>query len=230
MLNAAATGVSREQNQDVLKNNLLIFSNLLRQNKSYAKFIQCGSGAEYDKSRPLKKIKETAWGETIPHDDYGLGKYLASQISSQHSKVLILRFFGLFGEYENFKQRFISQNIINYITKKDLAINQNCYFDFLDILDLMPILDWFFTHKHKYQAYNIGSGQRISLLQIARQINSLSKHKAKIILKNKKLNLEYSCDIARLQKEIKNLQFTPLDLSLPRLYNWYQQHQLWLKN
>ena len=62
--------------EEVATPNMEMFHNLA---DSQIPMITIGSGAEYDKSRPLVRIKEEDFGKSIPQDPYGYSKYLISK-------------------------------------------------------------------------------------------------------------------------------------------------------
>ena len=72
---------------DVLETTLRMYLSILRNIDQLKKFIHLGSGAEYDKSRDLIKIKESDWGKKIPVDNYGLAKYTCSQIAQNNAQT-----------------------------------------------------------------------------------------------------------------------------------------------
>jgi len=127
IINCVVVGGSRaeEYENNSLKKNLLILSNILRNEKYYSKLIHLGSGAEYDKSRPIQKIIESQFGIYVPSDDYGIFKYIAAQLLERRKKAVNLRIFGLFGKYEDYRYRFISNAIVNNLNGRPISIRQN---------------------------------------------------------------------------------------------------------
>ncbi len=81
IIHGANVGGGRDtQNQkDVIGTNLRIFFNIIRNENLVERIIYFGSGAEYDKSRDLKKVKEEDFDKRIPNDDYGFYKYVCSK-------------------------------------------------------------------------------------------------------------------------------------------------------
>ncbi|MBI5122327.1 NAD(P)-dependent oxidoreductase, partial [Candidatus Roizmanbacteria bacterium] len=205
-----------------LSDNLRIFFNLLKNKDRYKKMIHLGSGAEYDKTKPIVKVKETDLGKTIPKDEYGFFKYICSKYIEKEKDIVCIRIFGLFGKYEDSRYRFISNAIVNNLNGLPITLNQNVFFDYLYINDFVRIVDYFINHKAKHKFYNIGTGKKIDILTIANKINKISDKKSKIIVKNKGLNNEYTCDNSRLMKELKRFSFTNFDQSLIELYQWYK--------
>ena len=135
-----------------------------------------------------------------------------------------LRIFGIFGKYEDYRYRFISNAIVNNINGLPIAMNQNVFFDYTYINDFVRIVDHFINHKAKHKFYNIGTGKKIDILTIANKINGIAEKKSKITVKNKGLNNEYTCDNSRLKNELKKFEFTDFDKALKELYDWYKNN------
>jgi len=224
VINCAVIGGSRKEEyvDSSLSGNLRIFFNLLKNKDKYKKMIHLGSGAEYDKSKPIVKVKETDLGKTVPKDEYGFFKYICSKYIEKERDIVCIRIFGLFGKYEDYRYRFISNAIVNNINGLPITMNQNVFFDYIYINDFVKIVDYFINHKTKFKFYNIGTGKKIDILTIANKINKIADKKSKIIIKNKGLNNEYTCDSSRLKNEIKKFKFTDFDKSLKELYDWYR--------
>ena len=227
VINAAVIGGSRtEEHEDsALRNNLRIFFNLLSNKKYYKKMIHLGSAREYDKRRSMAKIKEEQIDEQIPVDDYGLFKYTCSKVIENTENIVSLRIFGLFGKYEDYRYRFISNAICRNILEMPITVNQDVYFDYVYIDDFVKIVDYFINNKVKYKFYNIGTGKRINLLTIAKKINEVADKKSKIVVKKNGLNNEYTCDNSRLLSETRGLDFESLDASIRKLCQWYKENK-----
>jgi GDP-L-fucose synthase len=209
----------------VLDANLRCFFNVVRCRKYFKKMIFFGSGAEYDKQFPVVKIKESDFGENIPIDDYGLYKYICSEYIRNNKNIINLRLFGVFGKYEDYKIRFISQAICRNLFKLPIIINKNVYFDYLYVDDLVRIIEHFLTHKSDYNIFNVGFGEKIDLVTIAKLVNKISKKPVEIIIKNKGLQNEYTCDITRLRKEIGEFKFTEIEDAIKELYRWHRDNK-----
>jgi len=226
VVHCATLGVKRTSNKPgLLEPNLRMFLNLIKCKKYYKKMIFAGSGAEYDKSKNITKIKETEFGEKIPKDPYGFYKYICSKIIEKEDNIINLRLFGIFGKYEDYKTRFISDAIWRAVNKKPIVINKNVVFDYLYIEDLVKIIEYFILNKAKYKFYNVGSGKNIDLLGLAKKISRISPNKPKIIVKNSKLGNEYTCNNDRMLAETKTERFRDIDDTLKELYLWYETNR-----
>lgn len=223
VIHTANIGGTRRLKDDirVCETNFKMFLNVALQEKYYTKFINLGSGAVYDKRWPIIKVKESDFGRSLPVDPYGLSKYLSSETIGFLKKSVDLRLFGVFGKYEDYQLRFISNSISKSIFNLPITIRQNAFFDYLYIDDFLKILDFFITSNNCEQFYNVGSGTRIDLVSIAKIINRVALKKAKIVVYKKGLGNEYTCDNSLLLKEIKNLKLTKIEVAIKQLYGWF---------
>lgn len=228
VIHCAVVGGSRneEQAENSLEQTLRMFYNLERCKKCYSKFIHLGSGAEYDKSRAMRKIRESDFGKFIPRDAYGFSKYLIGQcIEKSSDKFVNLRLFGIFGFGEDYHLRFISNMLVRKVLNMPLIIHKNAVFDYVYIQDFLKIVKHFIEHTGTYRSYNIGTGNGLTLFEIAKKVNDMSVPSKKISVLKKGFNLEYTCDNTRLMKELRKAQFTPFEVSLRELYHLYVSHR-----
>lgn len=224
VIHCGVVGGSRkeEYSENAFLINTRMFQNVIRNKKFFKKMIFLGSGAEYDKSRSLVKVKEEEFDILVPEDEYGFHKYVCSKFIEQVDYVVNLRIFGMFGKYEDYSLRFISNAICRNLLGLPIEMSQDVYFDYLYIDDFIRIVDHFINNEQKYKFYNIGTGTPINLLTVAQKINKIADNETKILVRKPGLNKEYTCDNSRLIQEIQNFKFTDFDSSLRELYLWYQ--------
>jgi GDP-L-fucose synthase len=224
VINCAIVGGTRpeEQVDSALSENLLIFFNLVRNSGRFKKMIHLGSGAEYDKSKPVIRVKETDFDKTIPTDDYGLFKYICSKYIEKEKNIVSLRVFGLFGRYEDFRYRFISNAITNNLKGLPITIIQNVFFDYMYIDDFVKIIDFFISNEVREKFYNIGTGSKTDLISIANMVNTAAKRKSTIIIKRKGLGNEYTCNNRKLVSEMKKISCTDINEAIRKIYDWYK--------
>ena len=228
VINCVAKGGSRreEYEKDDLNNNLRIFFNIINNKKYYKKLIHLGSGAEYDKDKSLRKVNEKEFDKRVPQDNYGLFKYICSKYIEKEGNIVSLRIFGLFGKYEDYRYRFISNAICRNLFKLPILLKQDVYFDYVYIEDFIKIIEYFINNEAKYKFYNIGSGKRISILSVAKFINEISNYRSKIMVKKSGFNKEYTCDNSRLLSELSsNFKFSEIEDSIRDLFVWYRLNQ-----
>ena len=201
--------------------NLQMFFNIIRNRKYFSRLIMLGSGAEYDRRSDIKEVKEEDFDNKIPADQYGFYKYVCSKYSEQVDFITYLRIFGIYGKYEDYSVRFISNNICRVLLGLPVSINQNANFEFIYIDDFIKILDYFVNHKGREKFYNIGSGCKDSLLDIGHKISDKSGQDTPIFIKQEGLNKEYTCNIDRLKREIPDLTFTSIEKGINQLFIYY---------
>lgn len=214
------TGYDREKS-DVVGTNLRMFFNLERCLTPNMKMINFGSGAQYDKTRELNKIEEKELGQFIPKDDYGYSKYIISKYISKCDNIYNPIIFGLFGKYEDYSFKFISNAILKNILKMPIEINQNVVFDYLYLGDFLKIIELLIDNDYKKKEFNITPTKSIDLVTIAKCVNNCSAYKSEIIVKRDGLNYEYTGSNKRLLENFKEYSFTTYEDSIKELYQYY---------
>jgi UDP-glucose 4-epimerase len=204
----------------VLENNLRMFFNLARVQEHFGRLIYFGSGAEFSREHWQPKMKESDFDQHLPADQYGFSKYIMTKYARLNNKIYNLRLFGVFGKYDDWRTRFISNACSCAALGKGITINQNVFFDLLYIDDLVKIIGWFIDHQPKTNIYNVCTGKVYDFKSLAEKIVKISGKKLKIIIKQEGLGKEYSGDNSLLMRELADFKFTPIDESLKYLYDW----------
>ncbi len=210
---------SRELNLQ-LDRNIQMFSNILRCNDNYNKLIYFGSGGEYPREKWYENIKESDISSNLPYDSYGLSKSIMNLFSRNFEKLYNLRLFGVFGELDNWRYRFIPNMCVKAIFNKDLVINQNAIFDFLYINDLCVITNKFVNNDFISGDYNLCTSSPFELKYIADVVRKISKKDLKIIINDEKIDTKYGGDNSKLIKEIGEYNFTEIEESIRKVYNY----------
>jgi UDP-glucose 4-epimerase len=209
----------------ILYSNSRMIFNLLKYNSAWGKFINMGSGAIYDMQNYQPKMKEEYFGTHIPTDEHGYNKYIFGLLFPHYKNTVDFRIFSIFGKYEDYAIRFISNAICKTLFDLPITIKQNRKFDFLFVDDLMPVIDHFIVNDITQPAYNITPDHSIELLEVAKMVRSISGKKNEILVAKEGMNLEYSGDNSLLKSEMKHLKLTPLEESIALLHNWYKQNK-----
>lgn len=217
----AAPKTSKKDPLKVLQNNLEMFFNLVRCNDYYDRLIYFGSGAEFSRENWQPGMNEAFFDKFVPSDQYGFSKYIMTKYTQLDSSIYNLRLFGVFGKYEDWRYRFISNAISRVVCDQPIEINQNVYFDYLYINDLVRIVDWFLNNRPQYNVYNVCTGNSVDLKTLADKILQISGKKLHVIIKKSGLGREYSGDNSLLMNELPDFRFTPLEDSIRELYRWY---------
>jgi GDP-L-fucose synthase len=202
-----------------------MFFNLAKNSASFGKLINIGSGSIYDMRNYQPKMTEDYFGKFIPADEHGFFKYVIGKHIEKSENMIDLRVFGVFGKYEDYSIRFISNAICKAIFDLPITLRQNRKFDYLYIDDLMPVLEFFIENKPVKNSYNVTPDSSIGLLEIAEIIKKISGKNLEIKIGQQGLGLEYSGDNSCLKKEIKDFEFTKIESAINGLYNWYLANQ-----
>jgi GDP-L-fucose synthase len=207
----------------VFEKNRRIFLNLAENQNLFGRMIFLGSGAEYGKQFPIVKVKESDFGKTKPEDQYGKAKYFASEYISQHENIVNLRCFGVFGKYEDYTTRFISNSICRALFGMPIVIRQNVVFDYLYIKDLAKIIEHFLEHKPKEKFYNCARGEGVELLDLAKMV-SKQIGSVPIEVKNLGLGKEYTANASLLKNELGNFDFTSYEFAISEMLEYYKNN------
>lgn len=208
-----------------INDNLEMYYNISNCHKNFGKMICVGSGAEFDKRHYYPKMEENYFKKYKPDksDIYGYSKYkIAEDIIQKSLNIYNLRVFGIFGKYEDYRRRFISNNICRVLSGKNILMNKNMFFDFMYVNDFCKIVEKFFDVSPKENTYNICTSAPIDFITIANIINDLLDQKVKIEIKEPGLNPEYSGSNQKFINEFGNFDFINPEKSIRDLYFWYK--------
>lgn len=209
---------------DILNNGLKMFYSLEKSSYLFKKMIYFGSGAEYSMKQYIPKMRESYFGNYIPEDPYGFAKYIMSRETDKDNNIYDLRLFGVYGKYEQWERRFLSNNIVRSLKGLPMTLSKNAYFDYLYIDDLCKIVEWFIENEPQHKHYNVCTSQAVDLLTLAHMINDISGLDRKIVVKEKGWKLEYSGDNSRLLNEMNGFEFADKRQTIKEMWEYYEKH------
>jgi GDP-L-fucose synthase len=207
---------------DVVEQNLRMFFNVARCIKPHQRLICLGSGAEYDRSHYLPKMPEEYFDTHVPADAYGFSKYVIAQFIAKHKNMLDLRIFGLYGQGEEYRHKFISNAIVKGLLGLPITIAQNVVFDYLYINDFVRLVNQLLDVEWPYRHMNITPTQSIDLFSIAQIVNEATGNCAGIEINNPGWNTEYTGDNTKLLEILGPFEFTPYPQGIHELTNYYR--------
>ncbi len=205
-------------------NNTRMFFNLARCAGSFQKMLVLSSGAIYDMRYYQPKMREEYFDTHVPDDEHGLSKYVCAKYLERTDNIVELRLFGVFGKYEDYAIRFISNAICKTLFDLPITLRQNRRFDYLFVDDLMPILEHFLFNKGEFSSYNVTPDHAVELKLLAEKVKSISKKNLPIVIAQDGMGMEYSGDNTRLHREMPTLVFAPIDIAIATLFRWYQEN------
>jgi UDP-glucose 4-epimerase len=224
VIHAANVGGNRKNKQiaGVTQINLKMFFNLVRAKPFFTRMITLGSGAEYDKCRPLVKVSETDFDKHVPGDEYGFYKYICASFAAKVDYITHLRLFAVFGKYEDYETRFISNAICRALLRAPITMRQNVVFDYLFIDDFICVLEKLILNQPKEIFINIGRGQAIDLKTLAEKVITEIGYEVPVKVAEDGWAKEYSCDTARLNQVFPDIVYTPIDSAIAQLVRYYK--------
>jgi GDP-L-fucose synthase len=227
VVHAAVKDVSRTdpEPKDYYPDNMRMFFNLERALPETASLFFLGSGAAYSRPHWRPKMTENYFGEFIPQDSYGFAKYSISKVVEHRSNMVDLRVFGVFGKYENYRFKFISNAILKNLLHMPIVIAQDVVFDYLYIDDLARIVLRLLAIRDRipYRQINVTPTRSCTLTQVARMINAAGDFKSEIIVSNPGLGREYSGDNQRLLEVLGGYEFGDLQEAIRDLRGYYAE-------
>jgi UDP-glucose 4-epimerase len=210
---------------DMLDRNCRMFFNLVRNQELFGKMIHYGSGAEYDRPQLPARVKEDYFDTRVPQDAYGFSKYICAKYIECSERIVNLRLFGVFGAYEDYTVRFISNACCRALKGLPIILRQDVVFDYLYVKDLARITQWFIENNARHKAYNVCTGRPVALTELARVIAQVSSQASgrdpNVSVATEGLGPEYSADNSRMLTEMGGYQFWDLQSSVAELYDWY---------
>lgn len=221
IIHCASVGGARgiADKDTTLEENLAMVEYLLKYKNPTTRVILFGSGAMYDKSRNLHKVKESEIGKVIPKDLYGKSKLLLAQQIKNRKDSVMLNIFACYG-YGEKQNRFPSYAINQVLKGEDIMINQNVVFDYLFVEDMTKIVEYFIKNIPQDNIINITPTLSCSLFDIAKIVKKLSGKNVDINLAHSTMNNEYTADNSLLLKNYPNLAFTSMQNGLEKLYRY----------
>lgn len=207
---------------DALDGNLRMFFNLERCHNFYGKLLYFGSGAEYDRKNYVPDMTEEYFGVHVPRDAYGFSKYIMAKACEKSDNIYDLCLFGVYGKYEEWERRFISNAVCRALKGKDITIRQNVYFDYLWVEDLFRIVRWFIENEPQKKRYNVCRGVKIDLYSLAVMVREILNIDCAITVAQEGWKPEYTGDNSCLLGEMGAYEFTSFEDSVKTLCDYYK--------
>lgn len=172
IINCAVSGGQLKVNEIVysdLRNNLNIFLNFYNNSHLFEKFINIGSGSEFNSNFSIDNAKEEDVLSASPTETYAYSKNIISRLSFDRDKFYTLRLFGCFDKSEpNFRllKKFISTESFEF---------QNRKFDYISSKDFLIVLEYYLTNKPLYKDINCVYNNKIWLSDILETFKRLHR-------------------------------------------------------
>jgi nucleoside-diphosphate-sugar epimerase len=163
ILNCAAVMTDNNSLHDV-RNNLGIFMNFYDNSDYFGKFINTGSGAEFDRETDINNASEDLIFDRLPKDSYGFGQNIKSRLCYKKNNFYTLRIFNCFGLGEQSTRLF--PRIIS--STQELKIDNDRYFDYFSIQDLSTVVENCIENDWKIKDCNCSYEEKYKISDAAR--------------------------------------------------------------
>lgn len=208
--------------ESLFEDSMKIFMNFYTMRNYFGKMLYSGSGAEFDKRRDIKKVKECEIGQYIPCDSYGLSKYIINELASKSENIYNFRIFACYGPNE-YDSKFITHCIKCCLKNEPITIRQDCYFDYLYVDDYAKYITYFVDHTPKFHDYNSTSGIRLKLSTIAEIVRTQMNSTLPVQILSDGMNKEYTADNTRIMHETGIQNLISIEDGIAKLIEWEKQ-------
>jgi GDP-L-fucose synthase len=209
----------------LLATNLRMFFSLARNQDLFESLVVIGSGAIYDNRYYGAKRAEESYDEHVPVDDHGFAKYVIEKSIEGTENVFDLRVFGIYGKYEDYQIRFISNMVCKALAGLPLTIKQDRQFDYLFVDDLAPVIARVLEVGLPWPSINVTPDHSSSLVAIAQTVlEVVGRTDLPLRVAQAGQGLEYSGDNSRLREWMPALALTPLRAGIENLVTWYREN------
>jgi len=151
--------------QNLAVQNLEMFTNLWRNRDKFDRLINMGTGNEFDTSKNIHLAPEHELYQHLPKASYGYAKNLIARVIASTPDFYNLRLFGVFHHTESEKRFF--KRLFNATDKSPFRIFQDHYFDFVNLEDLVPVIDAVINRQLNDFDFNIVYKQKHLLSEYA---------------------------------------------------------------
>lgn len=217
------------ENEDGMVDNLVMFKNL-----QYAaiiggvkKLLIAGDVAEFDRSKPIVSIDERAFGESIPQDTYGLGRYLINLLASKDKISTNLRFFTVYGPNAYADQNIMNALVSRGVLGKDIELPHDRRMSVVYIDDAVKIMAAFLDNDFPKGDYNIVSDKSVTLSEAAACVKRAAKRDGKNIrvVVGSTLAPECTGSNEKLLSILPNVKFTAFSTGMNKTFAYLDAHK-----
>ena len=149
---------------DDIQNNLNIFLNFYNNGQTFTKFINVGSGAEFDRRYDINCAKECNVLAAYPKDSYGYSKNVMSRLGMLHEKFYTLRLFGCFHPTEP------GFRLFNRVARGENVKVADRQFDYFSARDFLVVLEHYLNKKVYIKDVNCVYEEKLYLSQVLNKI------------------------------------------------------------
>jgi GDP-L-fucose synthase len=202
-----------------------MFHNLARNKDRLESMVILGSGAIYDNRFYGPKRSEESYDNHVPADEHGFAKYSIEKFIEGKPGFFDLRIFGIYGKYEDYQIRFISNMVCKSLAGLPLTMKQDRRFDYLYVEDLAPVVTQALLHGMPWTSVNVTPDHSVLLSDIAKLVlEVVGRTDLPLVIGQPGQGIEYSGDNSRLHEWMPDIELTPLRTGIENLARWYKDN------
>ena len=220
----SATGnvAGKSYTENVCEQNLRMYFNLLRYRPPGCVLYSLCSGSSYNRDNWIEDMSEDYLGQNIPVDSQGFSKFVIASHAITQEDIVVLRLFGIFGKYEDYRYKFISNTIAKRLLGMDVILFKDARYDYLDVSDFSAILLQMIMLNTRSGVYNVTPDDSTTLSQIIYSVDQEMKTGGEFLIVTEGWGKPYTGSNARLRAMLPEFNFTPLRVSISNLLDFYK--------
>lgn len=180
IINAFSSGGkerSKETSFDIVNENLIMFDNIRRCRHLFKKYINIGSGAEYDFSKHPEPNEDDIF-TSLPKTSYGASKNIISRLCLSEENFYTLRLFGCFGVREPGFRLFSK-----FMTASDEFVIDDKYFDNISINNFLSILNYILSNDPHHKDINCVNAKKLLVSEQLQLLSEVTGHSRPLVIK-----------------------------------------------
>lgn len=150
-----------------VQNNLGIFLNFFNNSQYFDRFINIGSGAEFDITTDVNYANENDILKTIPSESYAYSKNIISRLVLEKDKFFTIRLFGCFDFSEP------SNRLLKKISSNDFMEIDDRQFDYVSASDLFHLLEYYLNNDNLIKDINCVYPKKILISELIEKFISI---------------------------------------------------------
>ena len=202
--------------------NVIMFKNIqyVAIRNGVKKLITVGEGVDFDRSQPIVDYAETKFGEHVPTDGYGLGKYMITRLAAKDKISTVLRIFNVFGMGGGQSRPINKIVAAGSKGKAKIVIERDRTVSGISIDDAVHVIGEFLRKNYPRGDYNLVAADKMSYVAIAKLVKRLVRKDGgdiEIVVKNPEPDLEYSAVNTKLV-ETTGIKIGTMQNGIRKLY------------
>jgi UDP-glucose 4-epimerase len=163
------------ETEQTQQENLDMTDNVMQCEAAFELLVLFGSGAEFDRSKPVDRVLEPARVPPPEGQWYGRAKHFIRAKYAAHPKVINWRIFACFGPDEN-PQRFIASCLRAKLEGREIVIDGDRQFDFVHINDVCEAARGLVQGDQKLRRnFNLCYKDKRTLSEVAHRLGATAK-------------------------------------------------------